>query len=140
MIFENSSPKVNFRRNIRNSTKCSVKCGSRFLLVPSRLSEARRRGALGVMGRRKEGRRLADSVFKMADELMADGREILNLENRPFHRAYLSGKVPCPHVQCRTELGRTFFEQAGLVQHFTAKHGGMRSDEKSEEMRGDCLY
>ena len=31
MIFENSSSKVIFRRNIRNSTKWSVKCGSRFL-------------------------------------------------------------------------------------------------------------
>ena len=32
------------------------------------------------MGRRKEGRRLADLVFKMADEIMADGGEILNLK------------------------------------------------------------
>ena len=31
MIFENSSSKVIFRRNIRNSTKWSLKCGSRFL-------------------------------------------------------------------------------------------------------------
>ena len=31
MIFENSSFKVIFRQNIRNSTKWSVKCGSRFL-------------------------------------------------------------------------------------------------------------
>ena len=35
------------------------------------------------MGRRKRERQLADHVFKMADELMADGAEILNLENRP---------------------------------------------------------
>ena len=33
-------------------------------LVPSRLGE----GAQGVMGRKKEGRRLADPVFKTADE------------------------------------------------------------------------
>ena len=32
------------------------------------------------MGRRKGERRLADPVFKVADELMADGAEILNLE------------------------------------------------------------
>ena len=38
-----------------------------------------------MMGRRKGRRRLADLVFKMADEIMADGGEILNLENRPFH-------------------------------------------------------
>ena len=31
MIFENCSSKVIYRRNIRNSTKWSVKCGSRFL-------------------------------------------------------------------------------------------------------------
>ena len=31
MIFENSSSKVIFRRNIRNLPKWSVKCGSRFL-------------------------------------------------------------------------------------------------------------
>ena len=57
------------------------------------------------MGRRKGERRLADPVFKMAD-----GAEILNLENRPFHRAYLSRKLPCPHILCRAELGQAFFE------------------------------
>ena len=31
MIFENSSSKGIFRRNIRNSTKWSLKCSSRFL-------------------------------------------------------------------------------------------------------------
>ena len=78
-------------------------------LVPSRLSWERRE-ARGVMGRRKGERRLADPVFKMVDELMADGAEILNLENRLFHRAYLSRKLPCPHILCRAELGRAFFE------------------------------
>ena len=101
-----------------------------LLLILTR--EARPGGARGVMGRRKEGRRLADPVFKMADVLMADGGEILNLENRPFHRAYLSGKLPCPRVQCRTELGQAFFEQAGLVQHFRANHVGIRYDEQFE--------
>ena len=67
------------------------------------------------MGRRKGEGRLADPVFKMADELMADGAEILNLENRPFHQAYLSRKLPCPHILCRGELGRAFFEETGLL-------------------------
>ena len=82
------------------------------------------------MGRRKGERRLADPVFKMADELMADGAEILNLENRPFHRAYLSRKLPCPHILCRAELGRAFFEETGLVQHVRVKHAGVKCDEK----------
>ena len=78
----------------------------------------------------------------MADELMADGREILNLENRPFHQAYLSGKVACPYVECRTELGRTFFEQAlkqglfSILQQNTEECDVMKN---SNEMRGDCL-
>ena len=82
------------------------------------------------MGRRKGERRLADPVFKMADELMADGAEILNFENRPFHRAYLSRKLPCPHILCRAELGRAFCEETGLVQHVRVKHAGVKCDEK----------
>ena len=62
------------------------------------------------MGRRKGERRLADPVFKIADKLMADGAEILNLENRLFHWDYLSRKLPCPHILCRAELSRAFFE------------------------------
>ena len=98
-------------------------------LVPSRLSWERGE-ARGVMGRRKGERRLADPVFKMVDELMADGAEILNLENRPFHRAYLSRKLPCPHILCRAELGRAFCEETGLVQHVRVKHAGVKCDEK----------
>ena len=70
------------------------------------------------MGREKGGRRLGNPVFKMADELMADGAEISNLENRPFHRAYIGRKLPCPHVLCRAELGKEFFEEKGLARHF----------------------
>lgn len=35
-------------------------------------------------GRRKDGIRLADPVFNMADGLMPDEGKILNLKNRPF--------------------------------------------------------
>ena len=63
---------------------------------------------------------------------MADEAEILNLENRPFHRVYLSGKLSCPHTLCRAELSRAFFEETGLVQHFRAKHVGVKCDEKIE--------
>lgn len=46
------------------------------------------------MGRRKGERGLADSVFKMAKEIMVDNRENLNLDvNRPFHHEYLSKKL-----------------------------------------------
>ena len=62
---------------------------------------------------------------------MADCGEILNLENRPFHRAYLSRKLPCPHILCRVELGRAFFEETGLVRHLRAKHVGVRFDKKN---------
>ena len=91
------------------------------------------------MGRRKGERRLADPVFKMVDELMADGAEILNLENRPFHRAYLSRKLPCPHILCRAELGRAFCEETGLVRHVRVKRAGVKCDEKfkREAWRGD---
>ena len=61
---------------------------------------------------------------------MADGAEILNLENSPFHRAYLSCKLPCPHILCRAELGRAFFEETGLVQHVRVKHARVKCNEK----------
>jgi len=83
-----------------------------------------------MMGRAKGRRRLGNPVFKMAVELMADGGDMVNLENRPFHCAYLSHKLPCPHVLCRAELGRAFFEETGLVQHFRAKHAAEKFDEK----------
>ena len=54
---------------------------------------ARRKvGGQGMMGRAKGRRRLGNPVFKMAVELMADGGDMVNLENRPFHCAYLSHK------------------------------------------------
>ena len=68
----------------------------------------------------------------MADELMADGAEISNLENKPFHRAYIGRKLPCPHVLCLPELGKAFFEEKGLAQHFRAKHPEVKFEEKLE--------
>ena len=76
------------------------------------------------MGRRKGERRLADRIFKMADRIMADFTENENLQNRPFHRASISGKVPCPHVTCRGEAGEVFFERKGLAHHYRIKHVG----------------
>ena len=88
------------------------------------------------MGREKRRRRLGNPVFKMADLLMAEDREISNLENRPFHRAYLIRKLPCPHVHCTAQLGEAFFEKTGLVQHYRVKHTADRIrcyDEKIEQ-------
>ena len=39
---------------------------------------------VGKMGRREEGRRLADPISNMADEIMADVNEDRNLQNRPL--------------------------------------------------------
>lgn len=63
---------------------------------------------------------------------MTYGGEILNLESRPLHRAYLGHKLPCPHVLLRAKLSRAFFDEKGLAQHFQAKHGGDRFNGKIE--------
>ena len=67
-----------------------------------------------VMGRWKGERRLVDPVFKMADASMADFILTRNIENRPFHRACINRKLPCPHISCRGEAGKVFFEEKGL--------------------------
>ena len=78
------------------------------------------------MRREKGKRRLGNPVFKMAYQLMAEDSEISNLENRPFHRAYLVEKFTlsscCPH------LGGAFCEETVLVQHYRAKHAADRFD------------
>ena len=42
----------------------------------------------GKMGRREEGRRLADPVSNIANKIEADVNEDRNLQNRPLHHAY----------------------------------------------------
>ena len=83
------------------------------------------------MGRTNKGRRLADPVFNMADELMADFSGNADSENRPFHAVYLWHKLPCPHISSRSEAGKVwgFFAENGLTQHFRAKHAGVVFDE-----------
>ena len=75
-----------------------------------------------VMGRRKVERRLVDPVFKMADASMADASmadfiQTENFENRPFHLGYINKKLPCPHISCRGEDGKVFFEEEGVTFH-----------------------
>ena len=53
---------------------------------------------------------------------MEEDSDISNLENRPFHWAYLVKKLPCPHVHCTAQLGGELFEETGLEQHYWAKH------------------
>ncbi|KAM7434908.1 ATP-dependent DNA helicase RecQ [Porites harrisoni] len=58
----------------------------------------------------------------MADEIMADVSEDRNLQNRPLHHAYLRCKLPWPHIECRGDARKVFFEEKGLAQHFRIKH------------------
>ena len=55
---------------------------------------------------------------------MADSIQTENFGSRPFHRAYINRKLPCPHISCKGEAGKVFFEEKGLAQHFRAKHVG----------------
>ena len=71
-----------------------------------------------------------DPVFKMAGASMADFIQTENLENRPFHLGYIKKKRPCPHISCRGEDGKVFFEEKGLAKHFRAKHAGVFFDEE----------
>ena len=89
-------------------------------------------GAQGWKGREKRGRRLADPVFKMAAKSMADFLEYQDFQNRPFHRAYLDGKLPCPHILCKSNCGKVFFEEQGIAQHFRIKHRGIVFDEEKQ--------
>ncbi|KAL9977737.1 hypothetical protein ACROYT_G015175 [Oculina patagonica] len=92
-----------------------------------REKQAREVGEQGMMGRKKERRRLENPVFKMVDGLMADDYAISNLEIKPFHRAYLDKKLPCPHVSCAAQLGGSlFYEETGLAQHYRTKHAADR--------------
>ena len=36
----------------------------------------------------------------------------------------------CPHISCRGEVGKVFFEEKGLAQHFRAKHVRVFFDEE----------
>ena len=51
-------------------------------------------------GKEKRWKTTGTSCLQDGGWIYTDGGEILNLEHRPFHRAYLTGKVPCLHVQC----------------------------------------
>ena len=83
-------------------------------------SNSERVGREGKGGGR---RRLADPVFKMADQTIADLDAVSNLENRPFYRAYLEGKILCPHRSCKSDSAEAcFYEEKGIAQHFRAGH------------------
>ena len=73
-------------------------------------------GAQGRKGRRKEERRLADFVFKMAESVMADDYAIFKNEFRPVNLAFLEEKIVCPHPSCEGEA--VFFQKNGLQQHY----------------------
>jgi len=63
--------------------------------------------------------------------MAADG-----LENRPVHKAYLCGKIPCPC--CKSEAEKKFYDgEAGLTQHFRFKHAGVFAKEMHMGKRND---
>ena len=59
--------------------------------------------AQGMKGRGKDGRRLADFVFKMAECSMADDYAIFKKELRPVCFTNFEGKVVFPHPVCQEE-------------------------------------
>ena len=87
--------KTNFVTHQEDSARKS--CFRIRWLLPRRLSVDRRLSGQGERKGRWEGGR---SCLQDGGWINTDGGDILNLEHRPFHRAYLTGKVPCPHVQC----------------------------------------
>ena len=72
------------------------------------MREAQSREVLRKMGRRKERRRLADPVSKMAEKSNGGfiGNENENLTDRLLHQAYIGHKLPCLHICCRSAAGR----------------------------------
>ena len=70
------------------------------------------------MGRRGKAKRLANPASKMADSVMAD--HAINFLNfpRPFHEAFLAGKIVCPERECKV----LFFEKTGIGHHFRIMH------------------
>ena len=53
----------------------------------------------------------------MADDVSA---KILNVEERPFHRAFLFNKHPCPHEKCKDNL--SCYSEEGMGHHYRAIH------------------
>ena len=84
----------------------------------------------GGDGKAKRHEMTGRSCFKMADASMVDFIQTENFENRPFHLGHINKKLPCPHISCRGEDGKVFFEEKGLAQHFRAKHVGVFFDEE----------
>ena len=56
---------------------------------------------------------------KMAYELLQDGAKLSNLENTPFHRAYMSNKLSC--------------QEKEPVQHYRVKHAEVKFHHKIEQ-------
>ena len=83
------------------------------------------------MGRTNEGRRLADPVFNMADELMADFSGNADSENRPFHAVYLRHKLPCPHISSRSEAGKVW----GFLQRMGSRSISEQSMQELSSMK-----
>ena len=77
-----------------------------------------KRSAMGD-GNEERWKMTGRSCFQDGGWINTDGVEILNLEHRPFHRAYLTGKVPCPHVQCLSLSFSSFPSPLALQSRFS---------------------
>ena len=100
--------------------KLSHPQSSLSLLLIVIMREARSREVLGMMGRRKERRRLVDPVSKMAEKSNGGfiGNENENLTDRLLHQAYIGHKLPCLHISCRSAAGRIKVCHSSLLSPF----------------------
>ena len=79
-----------------------------YIEISHRLSER-----AGVLGEDEGRKRLAESAFKMADNLheyanekdVCDIHELFSMFERPVHKAVSVKKVLCPELSIITELG-----------------------------------
>ena len=129
-IFQNPYPRIEKSSPVSTHKEhtSAHECRNRARKI--QIGSARReKGREKLKGRR----RLADPVFKMADQTMVDLDAVSNLENRPFHRAYLEGKILFPHRSCRSDSAKAcFYEEKGLAHHFRARHVGVVFDEEKQ--------
>ena len=78
-------------------------------------------------GKEERWKTTGRSCLQDGGQINADGGEILNLEHRPFYRAYSTGKVPCPHVQCLSHTFSSFSSPLALQSRFSRSVLQLRS-------------
>lgn len=59
----------------------------------------------------------------MADDVVCTEATVTNpfsFDSRPIYRAFLSKKIPCPHVFCAENA--SFYEESGIQHHWSVIH------------------